>query len=289
MLPYPTKVYLDDKILDQEDAKISVFDRGFLFGDGIYEVMVQIDGKMFLGKEHLDRLEECLRKIDISFNVESIDNKISDLLKASKLTNKDCLVYIQVTRGTAPRKHAFPENIEPTFMMYAVPISLPEVNEIHASVITVPDFRWTRCDIKMTSLLGNVMANTDAFRQGAYEALLVRDGKITEASHSNVFFVKDKVVYTHPANEFILDGITRKSVLKLCKDLGIEVQEKAIDQDEIAHLDEAFLTGTTTQVASIRKIDDHELYQNGNTGPITKALQTAFLQLRRQSEPILTN
>ena len=290
MLPYPTKVYLDDKILDQKDAKVSVFDRGFLFGDGIYEVMVQIDGRMFLGDEHLTRFDDCLKKIDISFDTNGICNKISELLKASNLSNKDCLIYLQATRGTAPRKHAFPENVKPTFLMYAVPLTLPDINEVHASVIAIPDFRWTRCDIKMTSLLGNVMANTDAARQGAYEALFIRNGKITEASHSNVFFVKDNVVYTHPANEYILDGITRKSVIKLCNDLNIQVQEKAIEEEEIVCMDEAFLTGTTTQIASIQKIGQHELYKNEDTGPITRKLQKAFLQLRKQSESIqLTN
>lgn len=284
MLPYPTKVYLGDRILDHEDAKISVFDRGFLFGDGIYEVMIQIDGKIFLGEEHLCRLDECCRKIDIPFDSGCLNNKISELLEASDLTGKDCLIYIQVSRGTAPRKHAFPENIEPTFMMYALPLSLPDINTTHAMVVTMPDFRWSRCDIKMTSLLGNIMANTTASKQGAYEALFVRDGKITEASHSNVFFVKDNIVYTHPVNEFILDGITRKAVMNLCCDLGIQTKEEAISQSDIIYMDEAFLTGTTTQIASIRQIDQHNLYQGDNIGTITKKLQAAFFQFRKQPE-----
>ncbi len=289
MLEYPKKVYLGDEILDQEDARISVFDRGFLFGDGVYEVLVRIDGKFLLGEEHLNRLEDCLRKVDISFDISSIPDRILKLLEASDLLEEDCLIYIQITRGIAPRKHAFPENTEPSFMMYVLPITLPDINNHHVSVVTVPDFRWSRCDIKMTSLLGNVMANTEAAKQGAYEAIFVRDGKITEASHCNVFFVKDNIVYTHPVSEYILDGVTRKVVLSLCQDLGLQLCEEAIDEKDIIYLDEAFLTGTTTQVASIRQINQHMLYENDDIGPITQKIQTAFFQYRKQPEPVYNN
>lgn len=283
MLPsYPTKVYINDEILEHQNAKISVFDRGFLFGDSIYEVMVQINASFFYEKEHFDRLSECLQKINIDFAIDTLPEKINNLIKVSNLKGKDCLVYIQVTRGIAPRKHAFPDGARPTLMMYALPFVLPDVNQNHISVVTMEDQRWHRCDIKTTSLLGNVMANDYASKQSAYEAIFIRDGRVTEASHCNIFFVKDNIVYTHPADEFILNGITRQLVIRLCDDLGIELREIAVRKEQLADMDEAFLTGTTTQIASIRQIDSYFYYQNEETGPITKKLQKAFLDLKKK-------
>jgi len=279
-MAYPEKVYLNGKILVSSEAKISVFDRGFLFGDGIYEVMLQINGDFFFGKEHLDRFSECLRKINIKFQVETLPDIINKLLADANLIQKDCLLYIQVTRGVAPRKHAFPTQIDPTVMLYALPFILPEVNTKPISVVTQKDFRWHRCDIKMTSLLGNVMANDMAIKGGHYETVFHRDGQITEASHSNIFFVKDDVVYTHPANEHILNGITREIVIQLCIDNDIEIRQEAVDQKDIIKMDEAFLTGTSTQIASIQKIDDYFYYQNNEIGAVTRKLQELFLNLK---------
>lgn len=279
MATYPEKVYLNGEILDSTKATISVFDRGFLFGDGVYEVMLQVNGSFFYGKEHLDRFAECLEKINIKFDVKTLPKTINNLLVASNLIGEDCLLYIQVTRGVAPRKHAFPARVEPTLMMYALPYVLPSVFEESISVRTTKDFRWHRCDIKMTSLLGNVMANDAAAKSGNYETVFFREDKITEASHSNIFFVKKNIVYTHPANENILNGITRKVVVQLCIDNGIEIKEIAISTDEITMMDEAFLTGTTTQVASIQKMDNHVFYAGDNVGPITLKLQKLFSNL----------
>lgn len=277
---YPEKVFINGEILNHEDAKISVFDRGFLFGDGIYEVMVQINNKFFFGSEHLKRLDNCLKKIGITFDMDSILEKIDSLLIASNLKTKDCLLYMQVTRGIAPRKHAFPTNVTPTLMMYALPFTLPGINPVHISVQTLPDFRWHRCDIKTTSLIGNVMANDSAIIQNHYESVFIRNEKITEASHCNIFFVKNGIVYTHPADENILNGITRIIVLNLCKDLGIPYKEEGIKPAEIHLMDEAFLTGTSTQIASIKSIDDHQYYKGESTGRITKSLQEAFFKLK---------
>jgi len=281
MADYPNKVYLNGQVLNGQDAKISVFDRGFLFGDGIYEVMLQIDGSFFFGQEHLNRLADCLQKINIVFDTTSLPDIIDNLLIANNLHQKDCLLYIQVTRGIAPRKHAFPEAIQPTVMLYAQPCDLPEINNKPISVITQKDFRWHRCDIKMTSLLGNVMANNNAIADGHYETVFYRNGKVTEASHSNIFFVKDGVVYTHPADEHILNGITREIVLQLCRDHKIPFEENAIQYADIAEMDEAFLTGTSTQIASIQKMDEHLYYQGNETGELTKKLQQHFLNLKQ--------
>lgn len=280
MYLYPKKVYLNGKIVPAEEVTISVFDRGFLFGDGIYEVMVQIGNRFFYEEEHLQRLKYCLSEINIAYNVDLLRKEIPILLQQTNLIGKDCLLYIQVTRGVAPRQHAYPKHPTPTVMMYAISKVLPDINTVHASVVTAEDMRWLRCDIKMTSLLGNVMANEYAMQNGCYETVLARNGVVTEASHCNVFFVRDGVVYTHPANTFILDGITRKIVLQLCKDLNIKVEETGVLKSHIKHMDEAFLTGTSTQIAAIKQIDDHQFYKKEEIGTITKTLQRAFLELK---------
>ncbi|NNK31408.1 MAG: aminotransferase IV [Flavobacteriaceae bacterium] len=276
---YPSRVYLNGQILDADNARISVFDRGFIFGDGIYEVMAQINGKFFYKKAHLDRLKWCLGQIDISLDVDAMEQEIPGLLEASGLDDKDCLLYIQVTRGVAPRQHSYPDSISPTVMMYAWEKKLPDINNTHASVVTAKDFRWSRCDIKMTSLLGNVMANEHAMQNNCYETVFERNGIITEASHCNVFFVKDGVVYTHPTGPYLLDGITRVVVLELCEELEIEVRLQGIQASDIHKMDEAFLTGTSTQVLAIQKIDGYSYFEK-EPGPVTQKLQKAFLKAK---------
>lgn len=277
---YPKKVYLNGEIMDAASAKISVFDRGFLFGDGIYEVMARINGHFIYGDAHLKRLDEGLRKINIGFDSSIVATEIPKLLQASGLADEDCLLYIQITRGVAPRKHAYPDSAKPTFMMYATPSVLPDINTVQASVATSDDFRWSRCDIKTISLLGNVMVNEYAAQQGRYETVLLRNGMVTEASHSNVFFVKDRVVLTHPANRYILNGITRQIVLELCAELNLQVREEGVAIEAIQKMDEAFLTGTTTQIASIKQLDDHFFYRGDAVGEITKKLQVAFQEVK---------
>ena len=279
---YPSHVCLNGEILPAGEAKISVFDRGFLFGDGIYEVMAQINGKFFYKEAHMARLRRCLREIDIDQDVDALERDIPALLGAAGLSGQDCLLYLQVTRGVAPRQHAYPAGVRPTTLMYAWPRSLPDINHTLAATVTREDFRWSRCDIKMTSLLGNVMANQFAMEEGCYETLFVRGGLITEASHCNVFFAKEGVVFTHPANNFILDGITRQVVLELCAQLGIEVHQEGIRASDLCNMDEAFLTGTSTQVMAIGTIDGKAV-GCGIAGPVTRKIQEAFLDKKRTS------
>ena len=286
MLPkgnFPEKVFVNGKIVSAEDAKISVFDRGFLFGDGIYEVMVQLENGIFYKKAHLDRLQDNLNKIGVSFNIKTIDDALEPLLEASDLTDKCCLIYMQVTRGVAPRKHSYPKDVPASVMMYALPYTLPPINPKHMKAILEPDFRWHRCDIKSISLLGNIMANEAAMDDAADEAALVRDGMISEGSHTNIFFVKNGTVITHPADNHILNGITRMIVLELCQNLDIPVIERPIDEDEVEHMDEAFFTGTTTQIASIVILGEHQFYENDNIGKTTKRLQETFAKLRTKN------
>ncbi|MDF0708297.1 aminotransferase class IV [Flagellimonas okinawensis] len=285
MLPtgnFPKKVYLNGEILDSHDAKISVFDRGFLFGDGIYEVMVQLENGIFYKKAHLDRLQDNLDKISILFDVRDIDDALIGLLSASGLSQKSSLIYMQVTRGIAPRKHAYPKGAAASVMMYALPYELPPINPKRMKAIIESDFRWHRCDIKSISLLGNIMTNEAAMESGNDEAALVRNGILTEGSHTNIFFVRDGTVITHPADEHILNGITRKIVLQLCGELGIPVMERPLREEEIPDMDEAFFTGTTTQIASISQLGDHSFGHGDEVGRTTKKLQGAFALLREK-------
>lgn len=283
---YPNKVYLNGTITDFENATISVFDRGFLFGDGVYEVMVQINGKRFYEEEHLERLSLCLKIIKIVFDVKTIPTIIDKLIKESDLKYDDCLIYIQVSRGVAPRKHHFPDKISPTVLVYALPYKLPEINTTPYKIVLMEDYRWHRCDIKTISLSASVLANDTAIKQGKNEAVFYRGKYITEGSHSNIFFVKSGTVYTHLADHHILDGITRKIVIQLCKKLDIPFKEKAILKDEIMLTDEAFLTGTTTQIASIKQIDKHLYYPGDRPGHITAKLQQAYLELKYNEQSV---
>lgn len=277
MAAYPTHVYLNGEIVDASEAKVSVFDRGFIFGDGIYEVMARIGGHFFYGDAHWERLDSCLQKIGLSFDIASLKAAVPAVLEASGIEDEDCMIYIQVTRGIAPRQHGYPPDPQPTAMMYAWKKSLPPIETKHSRVVTLEDFRWSRCDIKMTSLLGNVMANQWAMEQDAYETVLIRNGVITEASHCNVFFVKDQTVWTHPADAFILDGITRQVVLEICEALNIPARIEGVPTDRLTQMDEAFLTGTGSQVRAIRQLDDHH-YFDAQPGPVTRRIQEVFLE-----------
>ena len=279
---FPAKVFLNGEILDAKNAHISVFDRGFIFGDGIYEVIARINGKFFYKEAHFNRLQWCLDEIRIPFNARSLESIIPELLEASKLDHEDCMLYIQLSRGVAPRQHSFPKAIIPTVMMYAWPFYFPEINTSHASVVTQEDYRWSRCDIKSTSLLGNVMANENANEKDCFETVFVRDGMITEASHCNVFFVKYGILYTHPAGPYILDGITRQVVLEICEQLQLEVRLEAVKAVEVSNMDEAFLTGTGSQILAIKRLDEHD-YFDDQPGPLTQRIQQAFLELKLQN------
>jgi len=184
-----------------------------------------------------------------------------------------------VTRGVAPRQHSYPGGIHPSVMMYAWPKTLPDINTAHASAVSMRDFRWSRCDIKSTSLLGNVMANQYAAGHQCYETLFEREGVITESSHCNVFFVKDDTVYTHPTGSYILDGISRQAVLELCRKLNMEVCLEGVPVSKLLTMDEAFLTGTSTQILALKEIDGHAFFKD-EPGPVTRQLQQAFLELK---------
>ncbi|NJY63931.1 aminotransferase IV [Salinimicrobium sp. CDJ15-81-2] len=280
---YPAELYLNGEWLAPDKAFVSVFDRAFMFGDGIYEVTPFYCGKAFRLQDHLDRLKYCLQQIKIPFDCSIIEHLMMQALSRSGLANSDAAVYIQVSRGKAPRTHYFPEHSEPTFLLYAFPVVLENFHEKRWKVLVSEDFRWQRCDIKSTALLANTMSNEEAITGGFDENLLVRDGHFTEGSHSTAFFVIDNVVQTHPEGRHILSGITRKVVLEICRDLGIAFEENPVKLEHLDRVDEIFLTGTTTQITIVESLyaEGKQIF-TAEKGKITKRLQDEFLKRTRE-------
>ena len=271
-------VYLNGQFLPREQAHISPDDRGFLFGDGVYEVVRSFDGHLFQANAHWQRLGTSLAATGINGPPASELQRIAEtLLQDNGLHRGDATVYLQITRGVAPRKHAFPRPPPPaTVYACAAAFSPPrEKWDSGVRVITVPDTRWLRCDIKSISILANILANEQAQSAGAHEAVLVRDGVVTEGSHTNFAAVRDGTLVTHPSNHFILNGITRGVVLDLCAGLKTPVIEAGIRAVELPLLNEAMLLGTTNDVMPIVQIDD-QIIGGGRPGPVTRQLQKAF-------------
>ena len=270
--------YINGMFIQENEVKISPFDRGFLFADGVYEVMRTYNRKIFKIDEHKKRLANSLKEIRINnFNAKNVEEIIKELVSMNNLDN-DFNVYLQITRGApSPRMHAFPLNeINPTVYVMLYPlISSAKENENGIKVQLQKDIRWTRCDIKSTSLLPAVLAHQSARDNGASEAVFVRDGFITEGSHTNFFAIKNNIVYTPPLSNFILSGITRKVILEICKDNSIGIKEKNIKEKELKYFDEFFVTGTISEIKPVVRIDDWKV-KNGKPGIFTKKIQAAF-------------
>lgn len=274
-------VFLNGQFVPTAEARISPDDRGFLFADGVYEVVRVYGGRLFEAQAHWNRLARSLRELRLT-GAEQIDfGKVSEeLIARNDLGTADAIVYLQITRGAAPRKHAFPSPaVPPTVYGYAAPYEVPRQPLAQGvKAIVVPDIRWTRCDIKTVSLLPNVLANQQAHEAGAVEAVLVRDGAVTEGSHSNFAAVFDGVLVTAPLSNYILGGITRGVVLGLCRKLGIPVREFPILEQELPQAEEMMLLGTTTEVLPVVQLGDRPV-GGGRPGPVTLKLQQAFREL----------
>ncbi len=274
-------VYINNRIIPIEEAAISPFDRGFLFADGVYESLRTYNGKLFRLKDHLDRLKRSLNEIKINFDdLDSLENIIYDLIKKNEIDG-ETLVYLQITRGSAiPRTHSFPdEKVSPTLFISVKEFKkVMEEQENGVKVILQEDVRWLRCDIKSISLLPVVIASQKATEENAAEAILVRDGIITEGTHTNFFAVKDEIVFTAPSSRLILDGITRKVVLEFCDKFKIEFREEFITKDDLKSYDEFFITSTTKEITPVTTIDYWSINQ-GEPGKITKSLQSVFKKI----------
>ncbi|HVO73437.1 MAG TPA: aminotransferase class IV [Ignavibacteriaceae bacterium] len=271
--------YLNRKYIPEEEIRISPFDRGFLFGDGVYEVVRSYNGKFFMMKDHLKRLERNLKEVRIDFKgIHGIENISYELIKKNPVESKsDCSLYVQITRGISlPRKHTFPVDNNPTvFISLSVIKSGKDETEKGVKVLLWEDFRWSRCDIKTVGLLPGVLASQNAVEHGASETVWYRNNLICEGSHTNFFAVKNRTVITPPLSKFILPGITRKAVLSICRKINIPVREEEILKDKLEEYDEFFLTGTLTEIKPVIQIDKMKV-GGGIKGPITKLIQEEF-------------
>ena len=274
-------VYLNGQFSPIREATISVLDRGFVFGDGVYEVWRVVRGRMFEAERHQARLERGLSELRIprpeEASLDGITAIAERLLRENGLAGDEATLYVEVTRGAAARTHYFPApDTAPTMLAMASAFRPSEARFTGTRVITQPDVRWLRCDLKTIQLLPNVLARQAATEAGASEAIFVRDRVITEGTHTTVFAVIDGVLRTHPANHLVLPGVTREVVLSLARDSGLAVREAAIRIDELPNATELFLSGTTTDVTPVLRVDDCVI-GNGQPGPIARAILERLL------------
>ncbi len=274
-------IYLNGSYLSDGEARVSVNDRGFLFGDGVYEVTPAYRGTLFQMEGHLGRLRDGLAALRIDFDPSGLPAMHAELLERNGLTDEEvAYVYVQVTRGAAPRTHAFPKvPVAPTVYAFASRYArpAPDVWARGFDAVTVPDRRWGRVDIKSIALLPNVLAQQAAVDAGVMDAIFVRDGVAIEGAHSNFFAVFDGVVVTHPHSNLILPGITRDVVIELARGAGIPVELRPIFVEDLARADELFFTGTTTEVRPCVRVDGRPV-GDGAVGPVSRALFDAFLE-----------
>jgi len=273
-------VYLNGEFMAKEEARISPNDRGFIFADGVYEVAKYYNGKPFRFDDHLKRLERSLAELEIVYpEIDSLESIFSELISKNNLQEKHAGVYLQITRGEHKRVHHFPETIQPT--VYAFAYYMPSFTdnlENGIAVITHEDIRWQRCDIKSVSLLPNTMLYNKAVKSGAGECVLIRNGMVTEATHSSVLGVKNGTVITRPLSNLILPGITRKVILEICAANQNPFEEREFSETEMLEMDEIIIAGTGSEVTPAIKVDS-SIIGNGKPGKITRFIQEKFFEL----------
>lgn len=272
-------IYLNGDFIHKNEAVISPEDRGFNFADGIYEVIKYYGGKPFRYADHLARLKRSLREVSIWFNhCDQLETVFQELLERNNLAGKEAGIYLQITRGSHTRIHRFPEDIEPTVYATAFPFA-SKSNELNngVKVVTTDDIRWLRCDIKSISLLPNVMAAQKAHKNGAAEAIFIRNGIFTEGSHSSFLAVKNETIYTHPDSNLILPGITKIVIREICREYNISLVEEGILASEMANMDEMMIAGTGSEVTPVVQINEMQVGK-GKPGPITRFIQEKFFE-----------
>ncbi|MGZ4954473.1 MAG: D-amino acid aminotransferase [Methylobacter sp.] len=273
-------VYLNGQYLPLCDAKISVMDRGFLFGDGIYEVIPSYSGKLFHFQDHMERLENSLSSIRLTNPHDRAQwlEILTPLLDASL----DQSIYLQITRGVAPKRdHAFPENVTPTVFAMCSNIVPLENLDTGVKALSVDDSRWELCNVKATTLLANILLRQQAVEKGCAEAILVKDGYVTEGAASNIFAVIDGILITPPIGHEILPGITRNVILEIARENLIPYSEDIISLDALKTADEIWLTSSTREIVPIIQLDN-EAIANGKPGPIWRTMNQLF-QAYKQS------
>src|SRR5699024_5903056 len=267
--------YYNGRYMNHEEMSIKSGDRAFYFGDGVYEVIRIYDGNFFTFDEHVDRLLQSAEEILIKdVNRAEVVEILREIKERNAILNG--ALYIQVSRGIAPRDHGFPDVTKP--VIYASireakrPLSLMNSG---VEAVTAEDYRWMKCHVKSLNLLANVMEKQHAVEQGAKETILHRDGVVTQGSSTNVFMVKNEVLFTHPANNLILNGITRRVVLGLAEENDISVREEGFTVSDMSEADEVFYTSTTQEIIPVVKVDGRPV-GDGRTGRITQNLQEYF-------------
>lgn len=275
-------VFLNGEFLPKDKAKISVFDRGFIFGDGIYEVVPVMNGVLIDKSEFWERFKRSLKEIALNFPYKDseFESILNELIAKNAL--KEGGVYMQITRGVASRDFAFTKGLQPTIMafVYAANIQNNELASKGISVVSVPDIRWKRRDIKSISLLAQCYAKEIAVNAGADEGFMVENGKVTEATSASAFIIKDKTLITKPFSNEILPGIRRQNILKFARELNLSVVERAFSMNEVYEADEVLISAASLPILGVIKADG-KMIANGKVGKFTQLLRQRYLQKMR--------
>lgn len=276
----PEIAFLNGRFLPWREATVSIEDRGFQFGDGVYEVIRTYHGRPFELEAHLNRLDRSAKELSLSQPYSRAQWREWIQRGIEEAGFAEAKVYIQITRGAAPRDHAFPVNVPPTVVMTIRELlPLPAQTRVTGVIAkTCEDLRWARCDIKSLNLLANVLAREEAKRAGVFEAILVKDGLVTEGSVSNVMAVQAGTVVTAPEGPRILSGVTRTVVLEFARKEGLPVREQFMSLESLYAADEVFLTGTTVEVLGVIRVDGRTIGA-GSPGPVTSALAARMTAL----------
>lgn len=263
---------INGEIMPLSKAAINIEDRGFQLGDGIYEVMVSYEGRLFQLDAHLRRLERSAEQIRLSstYSRAEMETMCREIFVRSGFQN--AMLYVQLTRGVYPRAHPIPSNCEPLLVM-TVKEKPPPLEE--GSAMTTEDLRWKLCLVKSTNLLANVLAKTQAIEAGCFEPIFIRDGRVTEGATTNIFLLQGETFSTPLADGLILEGITRSVAMDIIKEMGYPVQERIIKAQELFTADEIFLTGTITEITSIVKVDGRTI-NRGERGPFTERIAAFY-------------
>ncbi|WP_100404775.1 D-amino-acid transaminase [Bacillus solitudinis] len=268
-----------NEYVKDSEVNIDIQDRGYNFGDGIYEVIRVYEQRPFTLDMHINRLIQSAKKLDFSLPIhaETLKKQLAGLVNRNQL--KDGIIYVQMTRGISPRNHLYQRNEQPIITAFTQQYTKDEsLTKKGIDVWITDDIRWLRCDIKTINLLGNVMAKREATDHNCHEAILHRAGTVTEGSSSNIFVVKESTLFTHPATNLILNGITRQLIFELAKQSNLRIKEEVFSVEQLHQAEEAFITSTVMEIMPIRSINS-DIKKTLEIGPITRKLQALFQDL----------
>ncbi len=271
--------YVNGAYLPESEAKISIFDRGFLFADGVYEVTPIVNSKLVDYDAHMERLDRSLNELKMAWpcGKDELRKMHEELIARNNL--KEGIIYMQVTRGAADRQFNFPKDIKSSLIAFTQVMSLVDNPSARTGVkvVTTPDIRWLRRDIKSVMLLAPVLGKQEAYEKGANEAWMVEEGKVTEGTSSNAYIVKNNTIITRPLSNRILAGCTRRALFRLAKDHGVKIEERLFTPEEAYEADEAFLSSASQFVMPIVEIDGKRI-GGGQPGPVVRKLRELFLE-----------